>query len=98
MRVEKLEAYPTPVADPELERAKKIAKDKSEALAKFLREHGDNVTVSHLAPVVSDRKSALFGKRLVLLTYRTKIDPKRPDQGASLRVEVNLTDEQLVPE
>ena|SRR5262245_15276968 len=98
VRVESLEAYPTPLADSELARAKQIA-EKSEARAEFVRRNGDRVEVTYLAPVIADPKHPLFGKRLVTLIYRTKADPKQADQTAdSLNVQVNLTDEELVKE
>lgn len=89
-----LEAHPTPLAVDEVTAAKQLAQEKDAKVAALLAKHGaDQVTVSTLAPVVSDKKHPNYGKRLAVLIYSPagKLTESR-------RVTVNLSDKSVVPD
>ncbi|MBL8851846.1 MAG: hypothetical protein JNG89_19395 [Planctomycetaceae bacterium] len=87
-----LEAYPTPLADEEFQKALEVA-DSQLAAFKAVRagRTDDEVVVDYLVPIYSNRTSPLFGKRVVILTaYPTGAPEKR------IQATVNLSDETLV--
>ncbi|MEX0679685.1 MAG: hypothetical protein WD063_21630 [Pirellulales bacterium] len=93
IKTEELEAYPTPLADEELEQAKKLARSQEKRVNDlFVRHEEEEVTVRALAPVISDRKNKLYGKRLAILRYMPMGKP-----AEAVTVEVNLTDGVVLP-
>jgi hypothetical protein len=88
VRLEKLEAYPTPLAPSELRRAVKLASEHSPSFKSAMNKYKeDDRNVEAMVPVVSDRKSKLFGKRLVSVRVVPREHPEK-----SVAVTVNLTD------
>lgn len=86
--VEELAAYPTPLAGEEVVEAKKLAEEKDEKVkAVVANTPAGNLTVSTLAPVVSDKKHANYGKRLAVVIYSPK-----GKLAETQKVLVNLTD------
>ncbi|MEW4566617.1 hypothetical protein AB1L88_02000 [Tautonia sp. JC769] len=92
--VEKLRAYPTPLAPEELEEAMKLAREESDAVQGLFEEaRDDGPKVTHLVPVISDPDNPRFGSRIVLLQLRLRPEPGADEPpGRGLTVEVNLTD------
>jgi hypothetical protein len=89
VKIETLEAYPTPLAAEELALATKLAKEKDErAKVLFKKYNQEQITVEALAPVISDRKNKNFGKRLAILIF----SPKKKLRD-TVSVTINLTDE-----
>jgi len=88
VKVESFEAYPTPLAEEEKRRAEVLAKEKDDKVIDMLKKYGGEVEFSHLAPVISNKKSPRFGKRIVILYARPK-----EAKGRSVMVTVDLTDE-----
>jgi hypothetical protein len=88
VKVEVLEAYPTPPNEAEEAKAKALAIAQIEDVKALLEKYKEEgVTIEFQAPVISDRKDPRFGKRLVTV-YLT---PKAANAGA-ISVTVNLTD------
>jgi hypothetical protein len=68
IKVDALEAYPTPLANQEIAEAKKLASEKDERAKALLQKYRDNeISVGALAPVIADRANKRFGKRLAIL-------------------------------
>jgi Cu2+-containing amine oxidase len=89
VKLQTLEAYPTPLAEEELAEARKLAADKDERVKALLRKYKEEqITVGALAPVVSERKNKDFGKRIAILQLTPK--EKLTD---TVTVTVNLTDQ-----
>jgi hypothetical protein len=88
VKIEKLEAYPTPLADEEVGQAKSLAAEKNDKVQALFRKYKeDQIEVSALAPVIADRNNKRFGKRLAILL----LTPKEKLADA-VSVTVNLTD------
>lgn len=88
VKIETLEAYPTPLAEEEITQAKKLAADKDERVKNLFQKYKENqVTVNALAPVIADKTDKRFGKRLAILV----LTPKK-QLGEAVSVTVNLTD------
>ena len=88
VKVEELAAYPTPLAGNEVAEAKKLAEEKDEKVKVLVANTpAGNLTVSTLAPVVSDKKHANYGKRLAVVIYSPK-----GKLAETQKVLVNLTD------
>ena len=94
VKVEALEAYPTPLADEEFNQAITLATEKDERVSALRKKHQEaDLEIQALAPVISDKKNKRFGKRLAILTFmpKTKLEE-------SVSVTVNLTDDVVLPE
>jgi hypothetical protein len=88
VRVERLVAYPTPLAPVERREALALAQEKSPEVKALLEKYKEEErSVEVLVPVVSQRDNRLFGKRLVSLRV---VPNARPEDSAA--VMVNLTD------
>jgi hypothetical protein len=92
VKIESLEAYPTPLSPGEVTRAVNLAREKSDRVRAILTLHGDKANIQHLAPVIADRADRRFGHRLVILTVR---GPKDVTETAT--VEVDLTAQTVAP-
>jgi hypothetical protein len=88
VKVDVLEAYPTPLNEAEEARSRGIAIAQIEEFKALLeKSREESVTFEFQAPVISDRKDPRFGKRLVTV-YLT---PRAANAGA-ISATVNLTD------
>lgn len=87
VKIDALEAYPTPLANEEVAEARNLAAEKDDRTRAVLRKYRDQMTVSALAPVIADRANKRFGKRLAILVFTAK---RNPADGVT--VTVNLTD------
>jgi hypothetical protein len=87
VKIDALEAYPTPLASEEIAEARKLADEKDDRARAVLRKYRDQIAVSALAPVIADRSNKRFGKRLAILVFTPK---RNPADGVT--VTVNLTD------
>jgi len=88
VKVEQLPAYPTPLATEELRDARTLAQEKEPAVNALMKRYKQaDLTIQTLNPVVSNRMSKLFGKRLVILLIAPKDKPEE-----RVTVTVNLTD------
>ena len=92
LKVETLDAYPTPLAPAELTAAVDLAKELVPAVKALYAKQGDKVRTDVLVPVVADKASPLFGHRTVHMTFRATAGG---DGGVT--VELDLTDRKLIP-
>lgn len=89
-KVETFTAYPTPLAEPERQRALQLAE--GVAQVQTLREqHGDKLKVRLLVPVVADADHPRFGHRLVQAYFTV---PDQPQQ--TVAVDLDLTDHKVL--
>jgi hypothetical protein len=92
LKIEELEAYPTPLTDQEIADAQKLAREKDSRVKEMFKKYkASDLDIQAVAPVVAFRKNPLFGKRLATLF----LTPKK-NAGAVLSVTVNLTDGEVV--
>jgi hypothetical protein len=90
-KLEALEAYPTPLAAEEVAEAKKLAQKQDKKVNDLMMKYkGPELRVQALAPVISEKKHKLFGKRLARLV----LTPKKQLKD-SVSVTVNLTDKKV---
>ena len=90
-KLEALEAFPTPLAPEEITDAKKLAQKQSKKVSDLMTKYpGPELGVQALAPVISEKKHALFGKRLARLVLTPKKNLK-----STVSVTVNLTDKKV---
>ncbi|HEY8750158.1 MAG TPA: hypothetical protein VIM11_19395 [Tepidisphaeraceae bacterium] len=89
VKVEAKEAYPTPLADEEVSKAKSLAAEKDDHVKALLQKYPgrEQLNVQAIAPVISDRSDKRFGKRLAILMFVPKAK-----LGDAVSVTVNLTD------
>jgi replicative superfamily II helicase len=88
VKVETLEAYPTPLADEEVEQALDLAMEKSVEVRSLLEKFNrDRVKLKSLAPVIADKKDKRYGKRIAILSLMPK-----EVLADSVSVTVNLTE------
>jgi hypothetical protein len=87
-RIEALKSYPTPLSEEEIALATKLAIDRDDKTRElFLKSKEDKITVNALAPVIVDKTSNQFAKRIAILVFRPMEPPAEP-----VSVTVNLTD------
>lgn len=91
IKVERLEAYPTPLIKKEEERAIRLARAQIPVVEGLYGNKKNKVRAQVLVPIVSDRKHRLFGHRLVRITFR----PQRFSSN-SLTVRVDLTEDKAI--
>jgi len=86
LKLEELEAYPTPLTPEEQSEAVRLANEKSEEVRAISTAAQGELVVEALAPVVADPADPRYGHRLVLLTFYP-----RSSRARSVLVEVDLT-------
>jgi hypothetical protein len=92
VKIDLLEAYPTPLAPEEVKAAKTLAKEKDPRAKELARKYTEKeLEIQTLSPVVADKKSKLYGKRLAIVILRPKAK-----LAETVSVKVNLTDNTLV--
>lgn len=92
IRIDILEAYPTPLAGEEIEKAKELAKAKDAKIRQLIEgTPQEQLKIEFLSPVVSDKRDPRYGKRLVIVIVSSK------DAPGSEKVTLNLTDETVSP-
>lgn len=92
LKVEKLEAYPTPLAVSEIENARTLAKAKCPRAGKLFSKYTEaELDIRPLAPVMAEKDNPRYGQRIVVLF----IGPiEKLEETVS--VTVNLTSETVL--
>ena len=83
LKVERLAAYPTPLAEEELRKAISLARDLAPAVNALYQEDTAKVKVEPLVPTIADPNDPRFGRRIVDLNFRL--------ERKNARVSVDLT-------
>ncbi|MFN0053560.1 MAG: hypothetical protein ACKV0T_15380 [Planctomycetales bacterium] len=91
VKVEKLQAYPTPLAAQELTVAIEVARQNDHRVETLFGEDNESVLTELLVPIIADKNSPRFGHRIAKLMFRAN-----PDAVETVSVEVDLTDSKLI--